>query len=761
MERVFIGLNIAVLAVSEPEPSASDACSRLVVEQLGGAGHTIAQQTVLDDNVQQIRAKLLEHVADAGIDVVVVISSTRSESAGIALDPMITRPLHGFSDLLRMIAYQELGSAAMLIDAEAAQCKQTVVFLIPGNVAATTLALEKLLIPQLDYRTGPRNLVMGLARIKHVDGGVVAATSSSGETNKQPAPWIVPRSPGEAPAAPTLSGAGPAMRRSMQLGATVPLAKASVSDIVEKTAHSVSQRLSSIGTAPVAVPPPPPPPTRGKINSTLPNPLEVKPPAKLVPLAALLPLPNGAAAAPVEAAAAPAPEPIRENSESTPTTHEHTFEVRRFATPLPVAMDKVVVEPELSRPFEVDKARKMISLADLERDDGDELDDSEKITSGELIPPSGEINIAALADSDSAGRAEPTPAPPTKPTVTPALGTRVTTPPMIPAHATTQKIKPAIPTPARGTGVSVHVGKDAAPRAATSDDRRLAAATDLPRSVAEPREPRPVNGRLALMLVSLLLLGAAAVIAVVLIRNHDREARASAVDPTPDPQLAQPDPPPQDPPVTDPPPADPPADPPAGDPQTNIATFQPTDPATVEPTGPEIDMTAPDPNAPKQPKRPRTPAQPKDSITKPATDPADVLATAPISKIEDGCDEVSCILDKFKQPCCARFKPPEPPQDPKPADEKPPSGLPAKLDKLMVQEGMAQIKPAVIACGERVPAKGTVRIAVRVSGSGKVISANASESPDPELGTCVAAAVKLARFPETDEGGSFTYPFAF
>ncbi|MBL9017431.1 MAG: hypothetical protein JNL83_24800, partial [Myxococcales bacterium] len=463
------------------------------------------------------------------------------------------------------------------------------------------------------------------------------------------------------------------------------------------------------------------------------------------------------------------------NSESTPTTPEHTFEVRRFTTPLPVAMDKVVVDPEVSGPINVDKARKMISLADLERDD-DELDEGEKINSGELMLPSGEINIAALSDGEAAGRAEAKPAPaPSRPAGTPAMGTRVTTPPpTLPARATTPPIiepatqpisKPATPTPARGTGVSVHVGKEPTARAATSDDRRLvAAAADLPRSIAEPPEPRDRGGRLALILIGLLLLGAASVIAVVLIKNRDREAAASAAEPAPDPQLAQPGtPPPEDPPVAaDPPPADPPPqDPAAAEPGAGMATFQPPDPGAGEPSGPEIDMSSPDPDAPKQPRRPKPPVAPKDPTTEPATDPADVLATAPISKVEDGCDEVSCILDKYKAACCARFKPAEPPQDPKPADEPPPSGLPAKLDKLMVQEGMAQIKPAVIACGERAAAKGTVKIAVKVSGSGKVVSASATESPDPALGSCVAAAVKLAKFPETDDGGSFNYPFAF
>jgi len=160
---------------------------------------------------------------------------------------------------------------------------------------------------------------------------------------------------------------------------------------------------------------------------------------------------------------------------------------------------------------------------------------------------------------------------------------------------------------------------------------------------------------------------------------------------------------------------------------------------------------------PSTPKEPRTPKPPRAEKVEAVRDPADVLSAAPVNKVEDGCDEVSCILDKYSRPCCTKYKPAEVEAPP----VRPASGLPEKLDKLMVQEGIAVVKPAVIACGERIGVRGTVKIQVKVSASGKVLGATAASSPDPALGTCVANAVKLAKFPETDEGGSFGYPFVF
>ncbi len=122
--------------------------------------------------------------------------------------------------------------------------------------------------------------------------------------------------------------------------------------------------------------------------------------------------------------------------------------------------------------------------------------------------------------------------------------------------------------------------------------------------------------------------------------------------------------------------------------------------------------------------------------------------------IEDGCDEVSCVTTHYDKACCARWKP---------ADDnyRPHVGLADTLDKVMVREAMDNVKPRVIACGERNPAKGIVKLSVAVGGNGSVKSVSVVDSPLPALGDCVAAAVKEATFAKTAKGGSFNYPFAF
>lgn len=756
MERVFVGLDIAVLAVSEAASIAADPPSQAIVDRLRDAGHRIVQQHQIGDSVQLIRAKLLEHIADSTIDVVIVVAGMNTESAGIALDPLITRGLNGFSDLLRMIAYQEIGSAAMLVDAEAAQCKSTFVFILPASMASVKIALDKLLVPQLDYRTKPRNLVMQLPRIGHHDSPIdessedvvslvdaipvvdasaivdaVPIETPVGDTARAAVPWIVPRTPGEPVAPPPRPTSPPPIRKSMSMSVAQALPKASVSDVVEKTALSVSQRMSSVSPSvnpvnpfsareitDVGPPPAPPPLPRGKVSATISAPLPVKPPAKLIPLAELLPVPV-AAVAPIEPAGGE--QPVR----ATPTTETEPPALVAEVVPL-LALVPAVVDAEPPAPVVVAAPeRKMASLADLE-DEGDDLDELEN-------------DVAEIVD-------EPPRREPPRTSLPPAT---------LPIRATEDE-------PPRREARASMAPADLPPRR-TDDVSPLY--DDSPRRIAIPREPRRRDRRaLALVLLGIMFAAAASIVAVVMIRRQNHEARAAGEPPpgelvaTRDTTQLPPDPP--SPPTQPATPTETAAPPETATP-TEIDMSAPPDPGhptETAPTGTTPTGTAPTGTAPTGTAKPARPARPpREPAIAPVSDPADVLASAPVNNTEDGCDEVSCILDKYRQACCARFKPAEP----DPVVEKPSSGLPEKLDKVMVQEGMGSIKPAVIACGEQNPARGTVKVSVKVSPAGKIQSVGVAATPDPALGACVAAAVKLAKFPETDEGGSFGYPFVF
>ena len=90
-----------------------------------------------------------------------------------------------------------------------------------------------------------------------------------------------------------------------------------------------------------------------------------------------------------------------------------------------------------------------------------------------------------------------------------------------------------------------------------------------------------------------------------------------------------------------------------------------------------------------------------------------------------------------------------------------PAGPPDTLDKAAVKAGIADVKPAVQQCGEDHYHAGEVKITLTVGADGAVTDATVADSPDPELGKCVADVLKRATFAKTQNGAVFTYPFAF
>jgi hypothetical protein len=129
--------------------------------------------------------------------------------------------------------------------------------------------------------------------------------------------------------------------------------------------------------------------------------------------------------------------------------------------------------------------------------------------------------------------------------------------------------------------------------------------------------------------------------------------------------------------------------------------------------------------------------------------------TSTTADVADLCDEANCVLSDYDRPCCAKYKAKGPEL------AKRVGGVPETLDRSMVRAGVDTIKPRVIACGEKAGVKGTVKIAVVVSAEGAVTSSELQDSPDPTLGSCVATALRSAKFGKSVEGGSFTYPFVF
>jgi molybdopterin adenylyltransferase len=168
-ERPFLPVNVGVLTVSDTRTIETDRSGQTIVDLLTEAGHTIAARLIVPDNREAIGGALEAWIEDDGVDVVITTGGTGVTPRDVtpeALAPLITKPIPGFGELFRWLSFSEVGTSTIQSRAEAALCRSTYVFLLPGSTGGVKLGMSKIILPQLDHRHRPCNFVELLPRIR-------------------------------------------------------------------------------------------------------------------------------------------------------------------------------------------------------------------------------------------------------------------------------------------------------------------------------------------------------------------------------------------------------------------------------------------------------------------------------------------------------------------------------------------------------------------------------------------------------------------
>ena len=162
-------LRIAVLTVSDTRTDADDKSGALLVERLRSAGHTLAAKTIVRDDIYSIRAIVSGWVADADVEVVITTGGTGitgRDGTPEAIAVLLDKEIMGFGELFRTISYDEIGASSLQSRCLAGVANGTFIFCLPGSSNACATGWDKLIAPQLDFRTRPCNLAELIPRLK-------------------------------------------------------------------------------------------------------------------------------------------------------------------------------------------------------------------------------------------------------------------------------------------------------------------------------------------------------------------------------------------------------------------------------------------------------------------------------------------------------------------------------------------------------------------------------------------------------------------
>lgn len=144
----------AVVTISDTRTGATDTSGAVIVARLEQAGHRVAARHLVCDDAEAIRVLIESHIASPGVDAVITTGGTGITSRDgtfEVLSALIERPLPGFGELFRMLSYEQVGAAAMLSRACAGVAGHLAIFALPGSEAAVTLAMDRLIVPELAH----------------------------------------------------------------------------------------------------------------------------------------------------------------------------------------------------------------------------------------------------------------------------------------------------------------------------------------------------------------------------------------------------------------------------------------------------------------------------------------------------------------------------------------------------------------------------------------------------------------------------------
>jgi molybdenum cofactor biosynthesis protein B len=167
--RAFKPLRVAVLTVSDTRNDATDKSGALLVERLRTAGHVLAAKTIVRDDIYAIRAIVSAWIADSEVEVIVTTGGTGitgRDGTPEAITVLLDKEIGGFGELFRTISYEEIGPSSLQSRCLAGVANATYIFCLPGSSNACATGWDKLIAPQLDFRTRPCNLAELMPRLK-------------------------------------------------------------------------------------------------------------------------------------------------------------------------------------------------------------------------------------------------------------------------------------------------------------------------------------------------------------------------------------------------------------------------------------------------------------------------------------------------------------------------------------------------------------------------------------------------------------------
>ena len=167
-QQNFLPLRISVLVVSDTRTEETDTSGNILAERLTEAGHSLAEKSIVLDDIYQIRAVVSRWIVDPAVDIILTTGGTGltgRDGTPEAVIPLFDKVIEGFGEMFRQISYDEISTSTIQSRVIAGVANGTYIFCLPGSSGACRTGWDKILVTQLDIRSRPCNFAEILPRL--------------------------------------------------------------------------------------------------------------------------------------------------------------------------------------------------------------------------------------------------------------------------------------------------------------------------------------------------------------------------------------------------------------------------------------------------------------------------------------------------------------------------------------------------------------------------------------------------------------------
>ncbi|WP_339179898.1 MogA/MoaB family molybdenum cofactor biosynthesis protein [Oceanobacillus sp. FSL W7-1293] len=148
-------ISCAVITVSDTRTKETDKSGKKIIDLLTNREHQVNFYEIIPDDEDHIRKTVETAVFSGEIEAVIVNGGTGISHRDVtieSIEPLFEKQLPGFGELFRHLSFHyDIGTASILSRAVCGVCNHCVIFSIPGSTGAVSLAMEKIILPEVGH----------------------------------------------------------------------------------------------------------------------------------------------------------------------------------------------------------------------------------------------------------------------------------------------------------------------------------------------------------------------------------------------------------------------------------------------------------------------------------------------------------------------------------------------------------------------------------------------------------------------------------